>query len=129
MLTGLRQREAPSNFRDLCAMHERVDRLERCSLWGAGMRGIAHSSMTSLDGNSAASFRDREAAAKARASLDFSSLSGRAGKGVRLSPSQRAQSADIPAKMKHAQSHQQVQTVCSLHPDPLLPFPSALDMV
>ena len=69
----------------------------------AGMRGVAHSSMSSLDGVTT-SQRDREAAAKARASLDFSSLSDRAGKGARPPAYQRAQSADIPGKgKKHSQ--------------------------
>ena len=71
----------------------------------AGMRGVAHASMTSLDGASTL-YRDKEAAAKARASLDFSSLSDRAAKGPRAPPYQRAQSADIPGKSQH--KHQQV---------------------
>ena len=69
----------------------------------AGMRGIAHASMSSLDGVTT-SQREREAAAKARASLDFSSLSDRAAKGARPPAFQRAQSADIPGKSKkHSQ--------------------------
>ncbi len=68
------------------------------------MRGVAHSSLSSLDG-AATSQRDREAAAKARASLDFSPLSDRAGKGKRPPAFQRAQSADIPGKSKkHSQA-------------------------
>lgn len=77
----------------------------------AGMRGIASSSMTSLDGKGAtSSYRDREAAAKARASLDFSSLSERAAKGTRPLPHQRAKSADIPANSQH--KHHQVRVRC-----------------
>lgn len=71
----------------------------------AGMRGIASSSMTSLDGSAAASVREREAAAKARASLDFSSLAERASEGGRPSAHQRARSAEVAAQ---AQQQQQV---------------------
>ena len=70
----------------------------------AGMRGVAHSSLSSLDGITT-SQRDRDAAAKARASLDFSSLSERAAKGTRPQAYQRAQSADIPGQSK---THSQV---------------------
>ena len=71
----------------------------------AGMRGIASSSMTSLDGSAAASVREREAAAKARASLDFSALAERASEGGRPSAHQRARSAEVAAQ---AQQQQQV---------------------
>lgn len=82
-------------------MHARIEKLVE----SAGMRGVAHASMTSLDGASTM-YRDKEAAAKARASLDFSSLSDRAAKGARPPPYQRAQSADIHGKSQH--KHQQV---------------------
>ena len=91
----------------------KAGRLEWCEMLSchAGMRGIASSSMTSLDGKGAASsYRDREAAAKARASLDFSSLSERAAKGTGPLPHQRAKSADIPANSQH--KHHQVMVRC-----------------
>ena len=72
--------------------------------------------MSSLDGVTT-SQRDREAAAKARASLDFSSLSDRAAKGARPPASQRAQSAEIPGKSK-----QQSQVLCRLEEIPQAEF-------
>ena len=79
----------------------------------AGMRGIASSSMTSLDGSAAASMREREAAAKARASLDFSLLA----EGARAPAHQRARSAEIAAQAQHKQQVPAVaHTTCLMLP-------------
>ena len=93
------------------------------ALLRAGMRGIASSSMTSLDGSAAASVREREAAAKARASLDFSSLAERASEGGRPCAHQRARSAEVAAQ---AQQQQQVPAAAIITCPMLSPISSML---